>query len=176
MIAIPASFVNSFLEFLNKRLSLNFKQRLTNYFHSTYLKDMVFYQLGNLDSRVTNPDQRLTADIEKWATSLSTIYSNFSKPALDILLFSRKLSELVGWQGPMAIVLWYLCSGTLLRVVSPPFGKLTAVEQRLEGDYRASQTDLVHHAEEVAFFRGNEWEKTRINNQFNVNFIVYSRN
>jgi ATP-binding cassette subfamily D (ALD) protein 3 len=63
MIAIPASFVNSFLDFLNKRLSLNFKKRLTHYFHSSYLKDMIFYQLGNLDSRVTNPDQRLTADI-----------------------------------------------------------------------------------------------------------------
>jgi ATP-binding cassette subfamily D (ALD) protein 3 len=63
MVAVPASFVNSFLDFLNKRLALNFKKRLTNYFHSTYLKDMVFYQLGNLDSRVTNPDQRLTADI-----------------------------------------------------------------------------------------------------------------
>lgn len=131
MIAIPASFVNSFLDFLNKRLSLNFRKRLTHYFHSTYLKDMIFYQLGNLDSRVTNPDQRLTADIEKWANSLSTIYSNFSKPTLDILLFSRKLSELVGWQGPLAIVLWYLGSGTLLRFVSPPFGRLTAIEQKL---------------------------------------------
>jgi ATP-binding cassette subfamily D (ALD) protein 3 len=59
------------------------------------------------------------------------IYSNFSKPTLDILLFSRKLSELVGFQGPLAIVLWYLLSGTLLRIVSPPFGKLTAIEQKL---------------------------------------------
>lgn len=176
MIAIPASFVNSFLDFLNKRLSINFRKRLTHYFHSTYLKDMVFYQLGNLDSRVTNPDQRLTADIEKWANSLSTIYSNFSKPTLDILLFSRKLSELVGWQGPLSIVLWYLCSGTLLRFVSPPFGRLTAIEQKLEGEYRASQTDLVHHCEEVAFYKGNEWEKTRINNQFSVNFSFNKRN
>lgn len=33
LIAIPASFVNSFLDFLNKRLAINFKKRLTNYFH-----------------------------------------------------------------------------------------------------------------------------------------------
>lgn len=63
LIAIPASFVNSFLDFLNKRLAINFKKRLTNYFHESYLKDMTFYQLGNLDSRISNPDQRLTADI-----------------------------------------------------------------------------------------------------------------
>ena len=92
---------------------------------------MIYYQLGKLDSRVTNPDQRLTADIEKWANSLSTIYSNFSKPTLDIILFSRKLSELVGWQGPISVVLWYFLSGIVIRLVSPPIGKLTAIEQRL---------------------------------------------
>ena len=63
MFALPASFVNSFLEFLNRRLALNFKKRMTTYFHQTYLSDMIFYQLGNLDSRISNPDQRLTADI-----------------------------------------------------------------------------------------------------------------
>ena len=65
---------------------------------------------------------------------------------LDIIMFSRKLSELVGWQGPVAVVLWYFLSGIIIKIVSPPFGRLTAIEQRLEGDYRASQTDLVHHA------------------------------
>jgi ATP-binding cassette, subfamily D (ALD), member 3 len=146
LIAVPASFVNSFLDFLNKRLAISFKKRLTSYFHESYLKDMTFYQLGNLDSRITNPDQRLTADVEKWANSLSMIYSNFSKPTLDIILFSRKLSELVGWQGPAAVVLWYFFSGVFLKIVSPSFGKLTAIEQRLEGEYRAAQTGIVHHS------------------------------
>jgi ATP-binding cassette subfamily D (ALD) protein 3 len=53
-----------------------------------------------------------------------------------------------------------------LRLISPSFGKLTAVEQKLEGIYRAAHTDLVHHSEEVAFYKGNEWEKTRINSSF----------
>lgn len=94
---------------------------------------MVFYQLGNLDSRISNPDQRLTADIEKWANSLSTIYSNFTKPTLDIILFSRKLSQVMGWAGPAAVIAWYLFSGIILKLASPSFGKLIAGEQRLEG-------------------------------------------
>lgn len=126
MIAVPASFVNSFLDFLNKKLALRFRRRLTDFFHTTYLKDMIFYQLGNLDSRISNPDQRLTADIEKWANSLSTIYSNFTKPSLDIILFSKKLAEIIGWMGPCIVILWYLLSGFVLKIVSPPFGKLIA--------------------------------------------------
>ncbi len=88
---------------------------------------MIFYQLSNLDSRVSNPDQRLTADIDKWATSLSMIYSNFSKPILDIVLFSRKLAELVGWGAPCVVGLWYTFSGIFIKFVSPRFGKLTAI-------------------------------------------------
>lgn len=133
LVAIPASFVNSFLDFLNRKLALRFKRRLTEFFHKTYLRDMVFYQLGNLDSRISNPDQRLTSDIEKWANSLSTIYANFTKPTLDIILFSRKLAEVMGWIGPGAVILWYLFSGIILKFVSPSFGKLIAGEQRLEG-------------------------------------------
>lgn len=87
---------------------------------------MVFYQLGNLDSRINNPDQRLTSDIDKWSHSLSTIYANFTKPTLDIILFSKKLSEVMGWVGPCAVIVWYLFSGILLKILSPSFGKLIA--------------------------------------------------
>jgi len=36
----------------------------------------------------------------------------------------------------------------------------------LEGDYRACHSDLVFHSEEIAFYRGHAWEKTRITNSF----------
>jgi ATP-binding cassette subfamily D (ALD) protein 3 len=67
MIAIPASFVNSYLDYLNKSLSLIFKKALTEHLQNSYLKGMVFYQITSLDSRISNPDQRMTQDIEKWA-------------------------------------------------------------------------------------------------------------
>jgi len=64
-----------------------------------------------------------------------------------MILFSRKLSELVGWYGPSSVFIWYLMSGILIKYISPAFGKLTAVEQRLEGEYRACHTGIVHHSE-----------------------------
>jgi ATP-binding cassette subfamily D (ALD) protein 3 len=109
----------------------------------------------------------MTADIEKWANTLSVIYSNFTKPVLDIILFSRKLAEHMGWRGPSYVVIWYILSGYLLRVLSPPFGRLTAIAQKLEGQYRACHTDLQHQAEEIAFYKGHIWEKERIKESFN---------
>ena len=83
------------------------------------------------------------------------IYSNFTKPVLDIVLFSKKLSEMVGYKGPLIVILWYFFSGMFIKVVSPSFGELTAQTQRLEGDYRSCHSDLVFHSEEIAFFRVN---------------------
>lgn len=56
------------------------------------------------------------------------IYSNFTKPVLDIVLFSKKLTELVGIFGPLILVVWYLFSGLVLKVASPSFGKHTAIQ------------------------------------------------
>eukprot|EP00331_Platyophrya_macrostoma_P025673 CAMPEP_0176441468 /NCGR_PEP_ID=MMETSP0127-20121128/21214_1 /TAXON_ID=938130 /ORGANISM="Platyophrya macrostoma, Strain WH" /LENGTH=645 /DNA_ID=CAMNT_0017826249 /DNA_START=246 /DNA_END=2183 /DNA_ORIENTATION=- len=174
MCAVPASFVNSYLDYLTKIIALGFREKLTAYFHNNYINDKIFYQVSNLDSRVPNPDQRLTQDIEKWATSLSNLYSNFTKPLLDIFLFSKRLAELLGWRGPVYCIGWYFIAGAILRFVSPSFGKLTAIEQRLEGDYRACHTDLVHHSEEIAFYRGQDWERQRINTSF-ANLINHSK-
>lgn len=63
LVAVPASFVNSYLDFLNKSLAIRFRKRLTNYFSQRYLNDMTFYRLTGLDSRIPNPDQRMTTDI-----------------------------------------------------------------------------------------------------------------
>lgn len=141
---------------------------------------MRYYKICNLDSRIVNPDQRLTTDAEKWANSLASMYLNVTKPFLDIILFSRKLAELVGWQGPIITFAWYAFSGFVIRLISPPFGRLTAVEQKLEGEYRALHTELLAHSEEIAFYNGADWEKKNINEGYDklaahINYVLNKR-
>lgn len=159
LFAIPASTVNSGLDYYNKKLGLAIRDRLTRYFHDKYLKKMFYYKICNLDSRISTPDQRLTTDLEKWSGCLSNLYLNLTKPILDIILFSKKLSDLVGWEGPALTVGWYFISGICIKLISPSFGKLTAKEQMLEGDYRAKHKELIDHSEEIAFYNGSLWEK-----------------
>jgi ATP-binding cassette subfamily D (ALD) protein 3 len=147
-------------------LTLLFRKRLTDHFNAKYLDKMIYYQICNLDNRIKNPDQRLTQDVEKWANSLSNLYSNFSKPLLDIILFSKKLAELVGWEGPGMMIAWYLVSGVFIRFITPTFGKLIARQQDLEGEFRSCHSDLLNHSEEIAFFNGAHWEKRRINKAY----------
>lgn len=108
-----------------------------------------------------NPDQRLTQDIDKFSTALARFYSNVSKPVLDVALFSRKLAEQIGWEGPVAVIGWYFLSGVIIKFISPAFSKHTVVEQELEGEYRACQSDLINYSEEITFYRGHNWEQRR---------------
>jgi len=128
LFALPSSSVNSGIDYMQKMLSLSFRERLTKHFHDQYLIKMHYYQICNLDNRINNPDQRLTNDTQKWADSMASLYLNLSKPILDIILYCKKLAEVVGWQGPAMSVVWYLISGVILRKISPSFGKLTAIE------------------------------------------------
>jgi len=158
LFALPSSTVNSAISFFERRLDLALRLRLTVHFHKHYLKNMHYYKICNLDNRIGNPDQRLTNDTEKWAGSLSTWYLNTAKPILDIIFFSRKLASVMGWQGPALTLAWYGFATLIIKKISPSFGKLTAEEQKLEGEYRGNHTELLAHSEEVAFFRGQEWE------------------
>lgn len=168
MYAVPASFINSYLDYLNKKIALRLRSRLTYYFHDSYIKGKFFYQVTNVDARIPNPDQRLTEDVDKWANAVTNLYSNFSKPLLDIILFSKKLSELMGWSGPGALILWYIGSAFLMKVISPAFGVLYASQQKLEGEFRASHANLHQHSEEIAFYRGGQWEQDRMNQLYMV--------
>lgn len=44
-IALPASFINSYIEFLAKKMALKFRRNMTRHFHSLYIKDLIFYQV-----------------------------------------------------------------------------------------------------------------------------------
>jgi hypothetical protein len=38
----------------------------------------------------------------------------------------------MGWEGPAIVISWYAFSIIMLKYISPPFGKLTAIEQSKE--------------------------------------------
>jgi len=167
-IAIPASFVNSWLAFYTNRLALQFRTRLVHHFHDIYCSEMMYYKVSNIDSRISNADQALTETLTLWGRSLSELYTNLTKPLLDIVLFSKKLAELMGWGGPGLVMLYYAVSLVMIRVISPPFGTLAAITSNLEGNFRHSHHRLIAHAEEVAFYGGHAKEKAILNKQYDA--------
>ncbi|XP_071984961.1 ATP-binding cassette sub-family D member 3 isoform X2 [Engystomops pustulosus] len=166
--AIPLiSLVNNFLKFGLNELKLCFRERLTKYLYDEYLKSFTYYKMGNLDNRIANADQLLTQDVEKFCNSVVDLYSNLSKPFLDIVLYIFKLTSAIGAQGPASMMAYLLVSGLFLTRLRRPIGKMTITEQRYEGEYRYVNSRLITNSEEIAFYNGNKREKLTIHSAFN---------
>ncbi|KAA1065024.1 hypothetical protein PGT21_021859 [Puccinia graminis f. sp. tritici] len=167
LLAIPSTYTNSMIRFLQSKLALSFRTRLTRYAHDLYLSpNQNFYKLTNLDTRITAADQFLTADIAKFCDSLSSLYSNISKPALDLILFNYQLGKSIGKVGSMGLIINYLITGWILRQITPAFGKLSAVETKLEGDFRLTHARLITNSEEISFYNGSRLEKDILNRTY----------
>ncbi|CAG8746012.1 15750_t:CDS:2, partial [Acaulospora morrowiae] len=159
-VAIPATYTNSMLTFMQDKLAIQFRTRLTNYIHEKYLTDMTFYSVGNLDDRIKNADQCITVDTMKFCNSLSGLYSNLAKPILDVFIYNLQLARNVGGEGLYAVSIMVHISSVVLRALTPPFGKMVAEEQKLEGEFRFTHSRVIENAEEIAFYAGHEVEKT----------------
>ena len=63
-----------------------------------FCRDFTYYKMNNLDNRISNPDQLLTNDVDKFCTSITELYGNISKPMLDIVIYVHKLTATIGGQ------------------------------------------------------------------------------
>uniref|UniRef100_A0A673ZAE9 ATP-binding cassette sub-family D member 3 n=1 Tax=Salmo trutta TaxID=8032 RepID=A0A673ZAE9_SALTR len=160
------ALVNNFLKLGLNELKLRFRVRLTKHLYDEYLKGYTYYKMGNLDNRIANADQLLTQDVERFCNSVVDLYSNLSKPLLDIGLYIFKLTSAIGAQGPASMMAYLLVSGLFLTRLRRPIGKMTVTEQRYEGEYRYVNSRLITNSEEIAFYNGNMREKQTIHSTF----------
>lgn len=163
-IALPATFVNSVIRYLEGRLALSFRERLVKYAYKMYLSQQTYYRVSTLDNRLGGAEQRLTDDLSELASSVAHLYSSLTKPLLDCVLvgialvsFSTKLGAKTV-PGPLVAVGVIAITGQVLRLASPKFGQLVAEEASKRGRLREAHARISAHAEEIAFYGGHNAE------------------
>lgn len=172
MVAIPATFINSLIRYLECKLALAIRTRLVDYAYALYFRDQTYYRVSNLDGRLTNPDHSLTEDLQAFSAAVAHIYSHVSKPVLDLVLMtvalariSRKRGENSPYPGIIGLSA-VAVTATVLRLVAPPFGKLVAEQANRNGWLRHVHSRLITNAEEVAFYGGHEIEHGLLRGSF----------
>jgi len=164
-VMLPISIVNSVLKYSLQEVALRCRTRLTNYLYQKYLKGFTYY-ISNLDNRIANADQLLTQDVERFCQSVSDLYSNVSKPILDIIIYAFKLTGAIGGGGPSTMLAYLAFSGVFLTTLRKPISRYTVVEQQLEGEFRYVNSRMITNSEEIAFYVGNKKENEVIQSSF----------
>ncbi|KAF5377615.1 hypothetical protein D9615_005102 [Tricholomella constricta] len=173
LVAIPATWTNSWLSYIQNKLAIAYRTRLTREVMKQYLGEeaegpdgKVYYKISNLDDRIKNPDQMITHDIQRFSTHLAAIYSNMAKPVLDVILYNYQLSQNVGAEGLLILTLLVQSSAVMLRRLTPPFGMYTALSAQLTGSLRHTHSRIAEFAEEIAFLGGEQTEKTLLEREY----------
>lgn len=171
-VAVPATFINSVIRYLENKIALAFRTRLVNYTYGQYFKNHTYYRVANLDGRIENADHRLTDDITAFTSSVAHLYSHITKPLLDCLLIvmalartNRKMGS-SGLPGPLLATVVIMLTGQILRAVSPKFGLLVAEEANRKGYLRYIHSRIITNAEEIAFYGGEKVEISHLSSAF----------
>ena len=170
LFAIPASYVNAAIKYLTKRLALNFRTNLVRYCHDIYVNPRVAYyklqynynKLPEYELSYKTVDQNIVEDISKFSSSLTSLFSSLGKPAIDLVFFAIYLRDNIGTPSIIAILINYLITGLMLKRRSPNFNRMWKKRTQLEGIYYNYNLNLVANAEEISFYKGVRFEKSKV--------------
>ncbi|KAL5486874.1 hypothetical protein EMCRGX_G019410 [Ephydatia muelleri] len=167
LLAMPVvSLVSNLVKYGLNELKLRFRARLSVFLYSKYMRGHTLYKMANLDKRIDNADQLFTQDVVKLCNTIPKLYSNITKPLLDISMYVYKLSGSIGTHGPLVMLAYVIVSGFVLTRLRAPMSLLTAKEQQLEGKLRYVHSRLVTNSEEISFYQGNNRERITLERTF----------
>ncbi len=159
--------------YLQQILQMRWRIWMTRQYLDKWLDGRTYYLLQLFEKETDNPDQRISEDINQFVSTTLSLVLGLIK---NVVLFISFVGILWGLSGPLDLkpfigvdisipgyMVWvtiiYALIGTWLTDrVGWPLVKLNFDQQRFEADFRFSMVRLRENSENVAFYKGEEFE------------------
>ena len=172
MLALSYIVVGVYSAYLQRILHIRWRRWLTGRFLRNWLADQAYYRLQLSQATPDNPDQRISDDLNRFATQSLDLSLGLLSAFVTLVSFLSILWTLSGALTiPLGGVLIYIPGymvfaaliyavlGTMLtRWIGRPLVQLTFDQQRYEAVFRFSLVRLRENAENVAFYGGEARE------------------
>lgn len=160
--------------YLRQMLQIYWRRWMTHRYLERWTKGQTYYKMQIASDGMDNPDQRISEDINLFAELTLVLFLGFLKQIAVLIVFIAILWRLSGVltlpiggyevtvYGYMVwISLLYAAVGTFLTTkVGSPLIRLNYDQQRYEADFRFNLVRLRENGESVAFYGGEQPERT----------------
>jgi putative ATP-binding cassette transporter len=158
--------------YLRQMLGFRWRQWLTTRYLQEWLGDGAFYRIER-DRLADNPDQRISDDLQSFATSTLTLTLDLLSTVVTLITFVTILWSLAGALtvslGGMPIVIpgymvWvaalYALGGSyMIYKLGHPLVSITYQQQKVEADFRFGLIRVRENSEQIAFYDGEQTEE-----------------
>ncbi|MEM9507910.1 MAG: ABC transporter ATP-binding protein/permease [Cyanobacteria bacterium P01_E01_bin.35] len=147
---------------------------LTHQFLDRYFSQRAFYELGNFNNDIDNPDQRIAEDIKGFTVDSLSFLLSLVSSFFQVIAFSVALWQIS--QRLVYILIFYSLIGTL--VVVGVFGrklvKINFTQIKKEANFRFGLVRIRENSESIAFYQGENQENQNLKRRFGEAFRNYN--
>eukprot|EP00958_Prasinococcus_capsulatus_P015913 scaffold1741_cov409-Prasinococcus_capsulatus_cf.AAC.12 len=169
-----------FRGYFQSRLTLKWREYLTEHFLEKYFRDRAYYQIQQQQS-VDNPDQRMCDDVAIFTSTTLSFALTLLSSTVDLITFSGILYSI--YPPLFAVLGVYAVGGSAASIAivraescrGKPLVGLNFNQERREADFRFGMVRVRENAESIAFYKGEEIEIRVILARFGALLDNYSK-
>ncbi|XP_067030926.1 lysosomal cobalamin transporter ABCD4-like isoform X2 [Acropora muricata] len=165
LIIIGTSVGKVAVKYVSRLLYIRWRALLTSRLHSSYFKNLAYYKLNVLQSKIDNVDQRITQDVERFCSNLRKSVIVFIISPFTIAYYTYQCYNSSGYLGPL-LIYGYFFTGTIInKLIMTPVVTLVFKQESLEGDFRFKHMHIRSNAESIAFYNSGRVEERKTNSR-----------
>ena len=147
---------------------------LTNQFLDRYFSQRAFYELGNFNSEIDNPDQRISEDIKSFTIDSLTFLLSIVSSVFQVIAFSVAL-WLISRTLVYVLILYSLIGNLIvIGVYGRKLVNINFNQIQKEANFRFGLVRIRENSESIAFYQGEEQENQNLKRSFGEAFRNYN--